>query len=744
TEKLIGDSSFIVISGDVITDFNLTKAVKFHKDRKSLITIVLTRVKNPLEYGVVIIDKENQITKFLEKPSWGEVFSDTINTGIYIIEPAIMKYIPENQEFDFSKNLFPTLMKNNIPIYGYVAEGYWKDVGNIGEYRKSHMDILSGDIDLNIPGTKVDRIGRDIRVGENTVIHETSRLKTSVIIGNNCEIAEDVQVIDSIIGNNVRIGPGSIIRNSIIWDNVKIGSQVHLTEDIILNDVIISDKSYILEEAVISDRVSIGMNSTVKAGVKIWPEKIIEAGSIVDKSMVWGDRWSSKLFGAYGVTGIANVEITPEFAAKLGAAYGAYLGRGSTVLISRDIHRASRMISRAFVTGLISLGVNISDLQNIPLPVMRYQLGKWSEKGGVHIRRSPFDPQLIDLKFFGENGLDLSTSNESAIERLFFREDFRRARYNETGNIQYPYRVLENYKEGFLNEVDEDSIKERKLKIVIDYSFGLATQIFPSILGKLGCDAISLNAYLDEEKLTRTESEFYAALHRMSNIVRTTGGDIGILIDAGSEKVFVSDEKGNIISGDDILALFIFLLAKVTDLKKVLVPISASRRIDIMAKNNSFQVIRSKFNTRFMSLHAVQENADFVGETKGGFMFPKFMPAFDGLMSIVKLLEMLSKYNKHMSVILKEIPDSSFMVRDHIFCPWERKGEVMRKVLESEKSGKVELIDGIKIFNKNDWVFIIPDGEKALFHINAEATTEDSARKLVDKYIKLVSKIRDE
>ncbi|MDD3628086.1 MAG: nucleotidyltransferase family protein, partial [bacterium] len=142
TESLIGDSPFLVISGDVITDFNLTKAVKFHKDKKSLITIVLTRVKNPLEYGVVITDQKSRITKFLEKPSWGEVFSDTINTGIYIIEPEIMKHIPEKQEFDFSKNLFPTLMKNNIPIYGYIADGYWKDVGNITEYRKSHMDIL--------------------------------------------------------------------------------------------------------------------------------------------------------------------------------------------------------------------------------------------------------------------------------------------------------------------------------------------------------------------------------------------------------------------------------------------------------------------------------------------------------------------------------------------------------------------------------------------------------------------------
>ncbi len=282
TESLIGRSPFIIISGDVVTDFDLTKAIKFHKARKSLFTIVLTRVKNPLDYGVVLSDEKHRIKKFLEKPSWGEVFSDTINTGIYIIEPKILKYIPPKSEFDFSKDLFPLLMKKGIDIYGYIADGYWKDVGNLNEYRKAHMDILSGELDLSVAGMKLDKMGRDVRIGENTIIHDSAVLKTSVVIGTNCEIGEDVRIIDSIIGDNVRIKAGTTTKKSIIWDNVILGNQTRLTENIIMNDVNINDNSYILDGAVISDNVKIGMNCTVKAGVKIWPEKIVEAGAIVD------------------------------------------------------------------------------------------------------------------------------------------------------------------------------------------------------------------------------------------------------------------------------------------------------------------------------------------------------------------------------------------------------------------------------------------------------------------------------
>jgi len=154
-QELIGDENFVIISGDVVTDFDFEKMFAFHKKKESKLTITLTTVENPLQFGVVITDKEGKIEKFLEKPSWGEVFSDTINTGIYIIEPEILDKIPANENYDFGKDLFPSLMQSNVTLWGYDAKGYWRDVGNPESYREVYEDAFSGKVELNKIGEVV-------------------------------------------------------------------------------------------------------------------------------------------------------------------------------------------------------------------------------------------------------------------------------------------------------------------------------------------------------------------------------------------------------------------------------------------------------------------------------------------------------------------------------------------------------------------------------------------------------------
>ena len=153
-----------VISGDALTDFDLQAALRFHREKGALATLVLTKVETPLEYGVVITDGDGRIRQFLEKPSWGEVFSDTVNTGIYVLEPEIFDDIPPGEEFDFSKNLFPLLLEKGAPLYGYVAPGYWSDIGNLEQYRRP-ITICSRK--STSPGEK----GAGIRVEEGALIN---------------------------------------------------------------------------------------------------------------------------------------------------------------------------------------------------------------------------------------------------------------------------------------------------------------------------------------------------------------------------------------------------------------------------------------------------------------------------------------------------------------------------------------------------------------------------------------------
>ena len=731
------DGTFIVMSGDVLTDFDLTKAVEFHKKKKSMATIVLTRVDNPLAFGVVITDKNGKIIRFLEKPSWGEVFSDTVNTGIYILEKEVLDLIPAGREFDFSKNLFPLMLQKKMPLFGYIAKGYWKDVGSLSEYRISHYDIMDGQVDVIVPGKKTNKVGKGIWIDSDVQIHPTAILKNPVVIGKNVQIKANVIIENSTIGDNCIIEEGAKITNSVLWSGNIVRQDATVFESILCHAVEVGKKAVIHTNCVIGDHCIIGDEAVLKANVKIWPHKNVESGAILSTSLIWGDKWSRTIFSEYGVIGLANIEITPEFAAKLGAAYGAGVPKGSSIITSRDNHRISRMTNRAFMTGLLSSGVNVYDVGVTPIGVARYVLKPLRSLGGLHIRMSPFDAEKVDIKFFDDQGIDLATAKEKSIEGLFFREDFRRAPFQEVGEVSFPSHAIDHYREGFLGEVNKEAIKKRKFKLVIDYGFGSSSTIFPSLLGQLGCDVVSLNSYLDERKLTKSSAEFNQSIEQLCNITSTLKADLGIMLDAGSEKIFIVDEKGRVLTGDQALCFLTYLQLKVNKGGTIAVPISASSAIDEIAEKHGGKVIRTKTSYRSMMETAMSGKVNFVGEALGGYIFPKFMPSLDAMMSVVKILDAMAIVDEKISDIVKKIPESK-MIREFVACQWETKGTVMRELNEYAKDKEAELIDGVKIFEKEGWVMILPDGEKPLFHLNAEAKTTEAARKLITKYSQMI------
>src|ERR1041385_8228993 len=153
-EELLNDDTYIIISGDALTDIDITRAVKFHEEKGSLATIVLTHVPSPLDCGVVITDDDGRIRRFLEKPSWGEVFSDTVNTGMYILEPSVFEYMEHGKNYDWSQDIFPQILKEEKPLFGYIMEDYWCDVGNLTQYREAQYTVLDGRTNVTLPGNE--------------------------------------------------------------------------------------------------------------------------------------------------------------------------------------------------------------------------------------------------------------------------------------------------------------------------------------------------------------------------------------------------------------------------------------------------------------------------------------------------------------------------------------------------------------------------------------------------------------
>lgn len=733
------DGTFLVISGDAICDFNLRRAVEFHKKKKALATLVLARVESPLEFGVVITEKDGRITRFLEKPSWAQVFSDTVNTGLYILEPEIFEHIPPGANVDFSKDLFPKLLKEGKPLFGYVASGYWCDIGSLEQYRQVHSDILNNKVNISLDGI---RMGQKVRVGKDAVIHPSVKFKGSAYIGTHCKIDEGAEIgHGTIIGNNVVIGAGSKTSHAIIQENAYIGTNATLDGCIIGKNCDIKRGVHVQQGTVIGDDCLIGANAIIKPNVKIYPFKSVDAGATVTRSIIWETRGMRSLFGVNGISGISNVDITPELAIRVAMAYGTTLPRESFVVTSRDTNRVSRLVKRAMIAGLTATGVHVRDLQVAATPVNRFNVATTRCGGGIHIQVSPFEPQTIQINFFDNKGINLDEGGQRDIEKYYAREDFRRAFHNEVGEIIFPPRTNESYSGGLVRKIDTERIKKAKLKVIVDYAYGTASFSMPLVVGKLGCDVISLHAFTDETKTTLIGAQFDECIKQLSNTVSTFKANLGIMIDSSCEKLYVVDEKGKLISPNDLLHLMVYLVSRHEKNKgKIAVPLSVSHKVEEIAHKNGRKVIRTKVSAANLMETALKKDVVFGGAQGGGFIFPRFLPAYDAVMSFGKLLEYLSYEQAPVSKIVASLPAVN-LEKEQTFCSWDHKGLVMRRLIEDAKNAKVELIDGIKIFTSNSWTLILPHPEEPVIDIISEAQTRKKAKDNVNHYVKLVNEI---
>ncbi|MEO8322869.1 MAG: NDP-sugar synthase, partial [Actinomycetota bacterium] len=163
--KELLSGTFLVISGDALTDLDLTTVVDFHRSKGAAATLVLKRMADPLEFGIVMTSEDGRIERFLEKPTWGQVFTDTINTGIYVLEPEVLDLIPPDQPYDFSSELFPLMLEKGLPLFGYITEGYWTDVGNTETYLRAQADALEGKVAVRLKGFEYQagvNVGEDV------------------------------------------------------------------------------------------------------------------------------------------------------------------------------------------------------------------------------------------------------------------------------------------------------------------------------------------------------------------------------------------------------------------------------------------------------------------------------------------------------------------------------------------------------------------------------------------------------
>lgn len=707
------DETFLVISGDGITDYDLTKAIEFHRRKKGIVTLVMAKVETPLEYGVVMCDKNDRIIRFLEKPSWGEVFSDTVNTGIYIIEPEIFQYFAKDTFFDFSKDLFPKLMEIGKPMYGYVAEGYWSDIGSLEQYRQTHCDLLDGLLNVSIPGRMIEE---GLWIGHGSTIKPGVDLtQRPVFIGEDCTIESGVELGSyTVLGNNNYLGKGVSIERSILWEDNYVERQAELKGTTVCNHVQIESGAALFDDSVVGDNSVIGRRAIVKSHMKIWSDRVVEDNSTVIQSLIGSCVCRKSMFSNTGVTGVANVDISPEMAVRLAVAHGSTVPQGSQITVSSDYHSVSRVIKGAFTAGLLAAGVDVCDIGIATTPITRFAVKSLRAKGGVHIRTLPAEEgtRLI-IEFLDANGINISKDAERKIENTYIQEDFRRVDASHLGECKFIPQLAEAYREGLMQVVDANALKKYRSRILVAYDFQHLNWFIPSLLEKLGCVVTTINS-----------AEY--SLDDICRLVKSGYMDLGVFLSPNADDVILVTPDGDIINNDKLLTVWAYIMFNQQTAQAIGIPVTAPSVIEKMAEQMGGKVIRTKVHPR--SVMEVSRES-------------YFQPLFDGMYVFLKILEYLQQTDMDMSSLLKLVP-GSYLCKKDIECPWTEKGMVMRRLIEDAKNTQVELLDGIKVFSEEGWILILPDCEEPVFKLVSEGTTQEAAEQLANSYIKKIEQYK--
>ena len=670
--------TFVVLSGDGVTDCNLTDALRFHREKGALATLVLKSVESPLEYGVVVTDADGRIRRFVEKPGWGEVFSDTVNTGIYILEPEVFNYIPADRPYDFGCELFPALLEEGLPVYGYAMNGYWCDIGDISAYLRAHADAMDGRIDLPMnvrpggvyrsPGAKVDRsavLEGPCFIGEGAVVKEGARIGAY-----------------SVLGAGSCVSAHASVKRSVLWPQAKLGFSSQARGCVLADGALIGEEGCAFEESVLGRGASLGTRGTLLPGVKIWPYKQTEDGVRLDSNLVWGSGER---------TGFLNGRlalINPSQAARLARACASAM-KPKTLLMARSASSVALSYALAAESGLMAQGVQVMDAGVSTLPQLRVMAELLRPDGALFIDEESLRPLTAD-------GAEPGASVRRQIEALILRQDFERA-FTAVTKLPVPAGRSDLMYAGYLlSRADTEALSARRPQIAVCAPNEQLLSMAECVLEKAGC---TVRGEWEEE------------------LMELSPGETGLWLTEGGEQMKLAGEDGSLTESECLL-LRVWTMLEAGS-KRIILPVGATRTAELLAAEYGAEIARVKGERAAFMREVTEEDRH------------QLMMHFDGLYAFVHCLGALVRKRLTLEQWLMGMPKLSRRTRS---VPVDRKdrGRVLSALLKEETDA--DMTDGLCMFKNGAWAWISPSEERAECKVVAEALSAETAMELCDFY----------
>ena len=613
------DDTFLVISGDALCDIDLTKIVEFHKEKGAAVTIGLKSVENPLEFGIVVTDEDGKVERFLEKPSWGQVFSDTINTGIYVLEPEVLKHVPTDRPYDFSKELFPLLLEMGRPIYGYVCEGYWQDIGNLDQYRQANFDALDETRAAERPRPedprrRLDRRGRRDRRRRRrrgAGVHRQLRAHLAGGVGRpvhrarlrrrRCASAAASRARCST--RSCYIGRSAVVEGAIVGRNCDIRAHARIHEGV-----------------AIGDQVTIGDQSVIYPGVRIYPYKEVDYGAQIYESLIWESRGTTRVFSQDGVVGLVNVDLTPEIALRFGAALGTALKRGARVVASRESAPAYRMIKRALISG------PALDRRERRRPAHAAGPGREAPAEDAGLRRR-VPRRRVDDRSGGGADPALRAPRDRALGR---DAEGGREALHAPGAAPRPVRRrrLDHLPGAGARELRRATCSPTSTRRRSGDAASASSSTTATRPAATSCRSCSGRSASRRSRRTRssptpasTPGRIAETIDQAQRLVAAVNADFGAVFDRSAERLYLIDERGREVRPDQALLLYLKLAQQERRGGKVVVPITATSQVEEVV-GDRFEVVRTPATLPELTRAAAEDGVVFAGAPGGGLRLP--------------------------------------------------------------------------------------------------------------------------
>lgn len=729
------EHSVLVLSGDAVSDIDLSAVIERHRQSNASLTMALTRRDDPREFGLVDIDDRGRVRRFQEKPGWGEVFGNLISTGIYVVSPEVLRRIPDGP-VDWSSDVVPGLLRDRVSVMGVITDGYWEDVGDLDSYARVQSDALAGRVRLRLPGA--DR-GDGVHIGDGTEISPGAQIEAPAVIGARVVVEPGVVVrAGSVVGDNALIRRGALLERAIVMSGVTIGPDAHLRGAIIGAETRVGARSRIEDSAVVSDHCTLEPEVEVTSRSMVFPAKVVEAGAVVRGTTLWDTRVHRETITTRGVTGDMGTEVSPDVVVRVCQAVASRLNPHVVVVVSHDGSDAAIAYARIAAGTLVAAGSVVRDLGAVPVPVARYDTSLHAH-AAIHLRRSRTDRSGLDLLVFGQNGADITAAEARHLQRLFDRRESRRNVPGQVGRLERPDQVLEPYADHVRRAVARTlPPADPPMVVVMDAAEAGVADIVERILEQ------------SPVRVVRHDVAARPTLHEQDGMVAPALDDerweslsasvvehraaLGIAIDASGERISLIDEEGGLLDDDRALLVVADLAAAEHRRGYVVLPITASDTAERIADFHDISVHRVPREQVFSQRG---EGLLVAGDGEGGISVPGIEGFPDAVASAVAIICWIARTGLPLGGVDARIPRRARWHFD-VEMPWNRVGAVM-SILRDDAPGSADDGQGLRFVGPDDsWVHVTPHPHAPRLLVWVESADDHQGAVLVDDWTRRI------